>query len=192
MTIKNGIYAWFVAATGLSRVIWEDQGAPRPESPYGALKITRLEKYGQDEHRYEYDNTLPAGSDLKDQQSGNRPFTVSCSVYNRPSGNNSLAHNETGMHYISLALSSLANTALLQDLCDAGAAYLRNEPALDTSVAINGRFVSQATFEVHFLAVENFDADPASWIKTTKVSGTFEDQAGTSLDFTDEVMGDLS
>lgn len=99
--IQGVLQPWFVAVTGLSRVIWGDQGRVRPDRPYGMLKIiagpVRWAPYD--------DKRMPKVTDDGDQMQvvGLRFITLSCQVF-----------GEGAVDFMNLAQASLGKPTILE------------------------------------------------------------------------------
>jgi len=77
--IENVLRAWFVSVTGLSRVIFADQGGARPDKPYGTLKVmTGLVRLSSHD-----DRRMPKEDDDSRQMqvTGLRNVSLSCQVF---------------------------------------------------------------------------------------------------------------
>jgi hypothetical protein len=87
-TIENTIHAWVVAATGLpaDRVIWSQQGGPRPSTPYISLLTTSITPIGRDWGSVKSAPEPLPGAELILQSRGHRTCTISIQCF----GNGSL------------------------------------------------------------------------------------------------------
>lgn len=81
--VENALHAWVVAATGLpaDRVIWAQQAAPRPATPYVTLRVDNIRRIGQDWLR-SYNNPTPtAGNEIILASQGQREAVVTLQCF---------------------------------------------------------------------------------------------------------------
>lgn len=72
--VENALFNWVVAASGLAaaKVIWSDEGGPRPDAPYIALSLDEVLSVGQDWRVYDDAPDPVAGAELRVRTRGQR------------------------------------------------------------------------------------------------------------------------
>lgn len=116
--IKAAIYDWFKARSGLSRVMWLEQPAPRLQKPYATLQIiSRGGAVGFASVYPEMDGDIIERTYVEE-----REMTVQFNVYTDPATQNS---DLEATEYMDRALSTLSLQQVVDDFREAKVAALR-------------------------------------------------------------------
>lgn len=152
-TIEDAIYDWLTGAVeGFSAIvpeaIWENQNIPQPAYPYASLLVTSHTKEGgRDEIRASYDAARPLGQEIELLATGPVQFTLALSFHvDAAQGGNESASRARSL--AAKAQASLGLPAVIDHLGAAGLSIVAEEGVVDTSVVINGEWLSRATIDV--------------------------------------------
>lgn len=156
--VESALYDWLNQSLELDdHIIFSDQNVPQPEYPYATLKrISEIEEGGDSEVRY---RTLDIdGNEVVDPADAYKnqaifyesillTFSVQFYVDARSGANDPISN--------AMALASKAKRALslnsIQEILTAGGLSVVNEGTInDTSVVVNGEWVSRASMDVVF------------------------------------------
>jgi len=152
-SIEDAIYAWLTGdVEGLGAIvpeaIWENQNVPQPAYPYASMLVTSHTKEGgRDEIRTTYDAAQPLGEEIEFLATGPVQFTLALSFHVDPTaGGNEPAGRARAL--ATKAQASLGLLAVLDHLSGAGLSVIAEEGVTDTSVVVNGEWLSRATLDV--------------------------------------------
>jgi len=144
---ENAVHAWFSSASGLF-TIWQEQGAPQPDYPYGSLKIisgpTALAP--QWEIRQTYDAARPLGQEIKFEYAAPCRFTVSCQAYAKQGA-------LPAVTYINRAMAALSTITTQTTFKVAGVAMERYSAVRNIGKIINETWLSRANIDVQLTAL---------------------------------------
>ena len=113
VTVEDAINAWIAAGSGFdadTNVIWAQQAAPRPATPYIALRMTLLEQHGQDWYDIR-DAAVPApGAEIDAVVRGVRKGTLNIACFGDAA---------TGVNMPAMTLDNVMLAARLPSVRDA-------------------------------------------------------------------------
>jgi hypothetical protein len=161
--VEDALRGWVLSALEPDvgeRVIFADQGQPRPERPYADISIDAIETRGRDDQR-------PIDEDGLRDVVGVRALRATVRCF----GDNALGLAET-------ARSALWLEPILDELRVAGLAFWRAEPALDITTEIDTALEPRAAFEALF-GVAALQNENVGIIECVEGTGTYKDAAGT-------------
>lgn len=174
-TVKDAVHLWFSGQTGLTTV-WADQDAPQVGYPFAMINMIAgpTKVGGQDEIRNKTDLGQPNGQEIQQNIVGLREFTISCQVFNRPSGEDSLLHDELAEHHLSIAQSSLDLPSVQSQLRESNVGIIGDEGITNINEVIEDSWVSRANMDVRFYTVSEISERTGFIEKTKDTEGTFE------------------
>ena len=153
LPIEDAIYGWLTGDIPdlgeiVNEAIWEDQNTPQPSYPYASMKIIAYAKEGGlDETRMTQLIGAPAGKEIEFLSTNLIAFTLSLSFHvDRAAGANT--PGSRGMSLAAKAQASLGMGIVLDYLRAAGIAVIEELGINDTSVVVNGEWLSRATMDV--------------------------------------------
>lgn len=149
---ENAIHAWLSSSID-GEVVWAEQSAPRPEYPYGSLKITAgPTRYSQMwEKRTNTDLSRPDGSEVQFEVGVPCRFDVSCQVFvKRPDNRHPEAHAH---NLLTRATAHLGLSSVADELNKDGISTIRVDSILNPGALISDAHVSRAAANVVFGAV---------------------------------------
>jgi hypothetical protein len=187
--VDTAIQAWIVAALPISaaQAIWSDQNTPQPSYPYVTLKRSGFSESGLlDETRETTDLTQDAGEEIELLTTGPREITLAVTAHTDPAQGSYDNPNANATALLSLAQSSLGQRSVLDAFDTAGIAIVERLPVEDTSVVVNGEWLSQAAMDVRLRVVSNMTED-TGYIDKVKITSTFGN-AKASLDLDDYLI----
>lgn len=156
--IRDGLYAWASANSGVDTVIWLHPDAPRPPRPYATLLIGVIQPIGQD---YLGDVNEDGARIIR----GTRELTVSVAVYEKPS-----AHpNEAAMKAEAMR-NSLRKQSVRHDFADKGIVYVDDFGVQDLTQLIDTTFEGRAEVDLLFRTTSEIE-DDVGFIQTVEVEG---------------------
>lgn len=188
--IDDALFDWIIGALGLEndQCLWAKQNAPQPRYPYVTLDHPGFadEPGTLDETRTSTDLGQPAGEEIELLTTGPREFTltVTAHVDDRTGGAHDANANAEAL--LSKAHSSLGKQSVLDALAAAGIALIERMAVLDTSVVVNGEWVSQASMDVRLRVTSNV-TERTGYIDKVAVSSTFSG-AQASLNLADYLI----
>ncbi len=186
-TVDNAIHDWIVAAlptVAIAQANWAQQNIAQPAYPYVTLKRPVFAgAEAQDEIRTTYDKDAEAGEEIELLTTGPREFTLSVTAHVDDEAGAYDDANADAMALLTLAQSSLGKRSVLDDLAAAGIAIIERLPVLDTSVVVNGIWISQAAMDVRMRVTSNV-TEQIGYFDKVKLSSTLEN-AQASLDLDD-------
>ncbi len=185
-TIGDALSAWIVAALPIvaAQAIWANQNIAQPAYPYVVLMRSGLAgAEAQDEIRTTYDEEAEAGEEIELLTTGPREFILSITAHVDDANGAFDDADANATALLSLAQSSLGKRSVLDDLAAAGVAIIERLPVLDTSVVVNGIWISQAAMDVRMRVTSNV-TEQIGYIDKVKLTSTFEN-AKASLDLDD-------
>ena len=151
-TVEAAVYQWLTEISSIvDNVIWEDQNVPQPNYPYASVKFTAQAKEGgRDEIRTDTDLiTRAAGEEIRMINTGPVGLTLPVSFHHDPNTlTNASPVGETAMALAMKAQSSLGMQTVLDHFGRANVAIVRERGIQDTSVFVNGEWLSRATLDV--------------------------------------------
>jgi hypothetical protein len=151
-SILNCIHDWFSGSTGLE-VVWADQSAPRPEYPYGTLKLSSgpVSKADSWEERYKIDLTRPLGQEVEIEVNSPCQFTISAQTF--IDGEDSINPIADARSYLLSALAAL-NLPMFQELFEeVNIAVVRAEAIRDLTALVGTARQSRAAMDIVFSSV---------------------------------------
>jgi hypothetical protein len=149
-TIEGALYDWLVSAV-VENAIWEDQNVPQPDYPYASMKVIAgpVKEAGKDELRSSTLTGQPAGEEVELLSTSPVVMTLSISFHADPAAG-ALEPATRARSLAMKAQASLGKLSVIRMLDDAGLAIVREEGVTDTSLVINGEWLSRATLDVRF------------------------------------------
>ncbi len=178
-TFEDAIYDWLVTVLELvepGRVIIEDQNVPQPAYPYVSWKVIADEKEGgKDETRVSYDASRD-GEEIELLTTGPVRLTVTLSFHvDEKNGANNPGANAYWM--AARARSSLGMQRVIDNFNRAASssqrarniAIVRELGVQNTSVVVNGEWLSRATLDVHFRVATEM-TERLGYIETVEMS----------------------
>lgn len=176
-TVENAVYDWLTGnITGseleiVPEAIWANQNAPQPAYPFCSMSIvSMIQEGGRDESRATTDLARDAGEEVELLTVNQIQFTLSLSFHTDPkSGGTSPQGRARAL--AQKARSSLAMRAVLDFLAAAGIAVVAEEGVTDTSVVVNGAWLSRATLDVRMRVVSQM-AQYAGFIEKVHLTST--------------------
>jgi hypothetical protein len=160
LPIEDVIYGWLTGAvpelgTIVEHAVWEDQNVPQPPYPYASMKITAYAKEGGlDENRVSELIGAPAGKEIEFLSLNTIAMTLSLSFHvDRSAGAN--IPGSRGMSLAAKAQASLGMQVVQDYLRTAGIAIIQELGINDTSLVINGEWLSRATMDVRMRVTTN-------------------------------------
>ncbi len=182
-TVDNALYDWITGALVGVGSIWANQNVPQPGYPYTTLLRSGTVETGTlDETRETTDLAQAAGEEIELETTGPREVTLTVTAHVGACAGG-YKSNDSATALLSKAQSSLGQRSVLDALDAAGVAIIERLPVLDTSVAVNGEWVSQAAMEVR-LRVTSSMTERVGYIDKVELSSTIGG-AKTSLDLDD-------
>jgi hypothetical protein len=147
--VDDAIYDWIGGKLGYT-VIWENQNVEQPAYPYVSLLRTSLaEEGGPKETRHSFISGQPAGQEIQLLTYEPVKFTLAVSVHvDRAQGANDPSSN--AMDIASKIRGSLGQESTIEQLLAEGLSVVGEEGIQDTSVVVNGVWISRATMDVIF------------------------------------------
>ncbi len=155
-----------------SNVIWERANVPQPSYPYVSLfrLVGPTKEAGKDEIRSQFDSTQPQGKQIEMLSTGPRAFTLSISSHvDEESGAND--PNCNAMFVCSKLQSALGKTSVLDQLAAVEVSVIEELAVTDTSLVVNGKWLSRATLDVRLRTVSNV-TERTAWIDEAETTGT--------------------
>jgi hypothetical protein len=142
--VERALHGWLTDLLGLDprHVVWERQNVPQPSYPYVSLHRFAVTKEGGiDELRHKY---IAADDELEMRWQGPRLFTLTISAHV-----DRLCPVDEDAQAISSKVVSDLSTDATNALLRAGGMSVVTEGAVqDTSVVINGQWISRASVDV--------------------------------------------
>jgi len=166
--IQEKLYTVVNQVTDLT-VIWANQNAPQPDTPYITLNITSINKTGFDDLRYE---------DEKFNRCGLRKLNLSVQAY----GNDALSALTT----LKNSLETFTVEQALKEDTEIG--IIESTDINNTTVLLDTVFEQRYSMDISFYIPENVDISDTSQIDSTKISGTLKE----SLTGTKEIETSIS
>ncbi len=151
LAFEDAVQEWFQEAIE-TQAIWAVQSAPRPQYPYGSLRIISgpVPASPAFEQKTETDLTRPLGQEVEFQTRVPCTFVVSCQAHvTRPDGNNPSFYARA---LISRATARLYLPSVQERFRAANIAVQRTGPVTDISAIVNDGHVSRAGVDVTFNA----------------------------------------
>lgn len=188
-TIDDALFDWIVGALGFTEehCDWANQKKPQPPYPYVILLRSGTTEEGTlDETRTSTDPTKPAGQEIELLTTGPREITLALTAHVEPCDTVGLPANDTATALLTKAQSSLGKRSVLDALDAAGVAIIERLPVLDTSVVVNGVWISQAAMDLR-LRVTSAMTERTGYIDKLEISSTFGG-AKDSLDLDDYLI----
>lgn len=179
-TVRKAIHDWFSGSTGLTS-IWEDQEAPRPEFPYGSMKVisgpTKL--FGADEHRYTYDGNQQAGDEIGIEVAGLRQMTVTVQAFLPRLG----AAGDAGAEdYLSRAQVALGMPSYLASLQAAGLSVIEEMAPRNLSGIDSGTWIAKAAMDIRFGLAASV-TERTGYVETVGLEPTYLTPNGDVLEY---------
>lgn len=160
-TIDDALYDWLNVALAMdNRIIWEQLNEPQPAYPYlSLLRSTGIDEGGADEERTETvdanDEPIPAGDTVtvavRNRTINYQPVTFTFTIQahvDLDEGARSASTNAVAL--LSKAKRSLGKQTVIDVLQVARLAVVEKLNVLDTSVKVNGEWISRASLDVIF------------------------------------------
>jgi len=151
-TILDCIHDWFSASTGL-QVVWEDQSAPQPVSPFGTLRLSSgpVPMTPTWEERTSDDPARERGQEVELQVSAPCQFTISAQVFvNGEDGRNPIADARSYL----LSAQAALNLPMYQEAFEeANIAVVRAESIKNLNALVGTERQSRAAMDVVFSSV---------------------------------------
>lgn len=144
--IEDAVHDWIVEEAALvPAFVWENQNVTQPPYPYASAKIIEgpTKEGGKDEPRVRN----ASGGQIEIVTVGPVAFTVALAFHlDKDSGAYDPARNARFL--ASKAQASLGQPRVIAFLSEAGLAVVRELGVQDTSVVVNGEWLSRATLDV--------------------------------------------
>ena len=163
-TVKTNLYNWASSQAGMGiPVIFLEENAPRPTTPYITLKIGAILQIGWD---YIFDPTTNLGSN---NQVGDREFTLYIQAY----GGDPITLLEN-------LRTSLQKESVLDSLRASNLAVIGQFAIEDVSAIIESRFENRASLDIRFRIAQVY-TDSIGVIDTVELQEKVEDAIGTVI-----------
>jgi hypothetical protein len=154
-TIEDAIYDWLTGGVSgfdeiVPEAIWEDQNVAQPDYPYATMKmIAQSKEGGRDEIRTTTLVGQPLGREVEIMATGPIQMTISVS-FNTDATTGGSSSGTRARSLAVKAQSSLGLPVVIDHLYGAGLSIIAEEGVSDTSLVINGEWLSRATLDVRF------------------------------------------
>jgi hypothetical protein len=161
-TIRTALSGWVTSITGLT-TYWARR--PRPKhfgDTYAILDLTGHSSVGNDIVETEYDDTRPAGSQIRRYQSGQRQFTLGVQVRSFRT-----ADDVDALHYTSLLRDSVVlpeKSHAVFNGAEVAFAKVLSETPFD--IQLDNRDLSVSQIDLRFNATSLVEDTPTGWIET--------------------------
>lgn len=164
--LENALRAWVLSAMDDAypdeQIIIADQGQPRPERPYGDIRIDAIESRGRDEQR-------PVDDYGDRDVVGVRAVRVTVQFY-----------GPGAVQLAERARSALYLETVTDVLSAAGVAFWSAMPVLNLPIEIETEIEPRAAFDVVF-GVASVQSEDVGLIETVEGTGTFSDVDGSPI-----------
>ncbi len=162
--------------------IFENQNLPQPEYPYASGSVSSiLTEGGIKEQRHQFNAANDVGEEIDVLICGTTEFTLSISVHVGPNAGAFDPFNDAKM-FANRLQWSLDKTSSRAFLKAARISIVENLACVDSSVVVNGEWLSRYTWDVR-LRAPAVVSEKTTYIDKTTVSGTFADHS--ALDFSE-------
>ncbi len=156
--------------------MWENDKTFAACPPYGILNMFAFERVGIDEVCRTFDNTAPAGQEIKRSVRGIRQFTWSVQIES-----DSFAPCKSGWFLVEEFRNALRKPSVLEFMATHHVGLVESAPTRKIDYSSNGRFVSRAVMDVVLTtSVVTIDC-PITFVEKVSVSSSVEDHVGTLL-----------
>ena len=178
--IEEAIFDWVNDELDMP-LIWENQNVAQPPYPYVSGQITAIDPEGsRKERRHQFNAAADAGKEIEVITTGTFTFTLTLNIHvDADAGANNPLENA---RMLGTRLQwSLHKRSTHNILSAAGVALVGELALLDTSVVVNGEWISRATLDVSLRAVAVV-SETTTYID--KVTVNADISPGTKHDFT--------
>jgi hypothetical protein len=187
--MEDALHAWIVGALSITaaQAIWANQHVDQPAYPFVTLAHSGFAEEGtSDETRTSYDGAAAAGEEIELLTTGPREVILSVTAHVDAASGAYKTANAKATALLSAAQSSLGQLSVIDALRTAGVAIVERLPVIDTSVEINGEWVSQASMDVRLRVVSEM-TEQTGYIDKVLISSTLAN-AHASLDLDDYLI----
>lgn len=161
--IEAAVYDWLTSDVAyiegdldsiVEAAIWEDQNIPQPRYPYASMKITAVAKEGGvDEERPDTDDTRAVGEEIRIQSTSPILLSMSISFHTDPDPRTGATRaGSTALALAMTAQASLGESPVLEHFSRANLALVKELGVRDTSLVVNGEWLSRATLDLQLRA----------------------------------------
>lgn len=156
-----------VSASALddSRVIWANQGGPRPSGQFITLLIGGPATIGLDDEEISYDADADAGEEIEVSVGGLREYILSIQAFGGAHAGDSSARALAAKVQSGLGLSSTRAA-----LKAAGLSVFDKEPIRPLPAIVNAGFEARAQFDARLYFTESVD-ERTTYIETVEATG---------------------